>query len=295
MSDRETPKQSDQGRSLLRGAVIVLMFLAIIGTEEGRLLHAPFVWLSTVTKGFISHDTLQAGFYSLVQAMIICLCTVTVVWLFRGGLAAALADLGLRRGIVRGLAVGAVATLPLPIIYAIWWRATFNAEVAVQVGVYGVIAAIGEELLFRGFAFGLLYRKVRLSFWLSIILPTAAFAAGHLYQVHGFRDSLAVTALTGIGSIWFGWLYVRWDYNLWVPIALHALMNSWWSVFNVSQTALAGHTANEARLLTIVLSVVLTLRHCGWDWRRALLNIRPEEPISNPIAGRTSSAHAAGR
>jgi CAAX protease family protein len=282
MSDRDLPKQPDQARRLLRGTAIALVFLAIIGTERGRLLHRPFVWLGTVTKGVISHQTLQAGFYSVVQALIICLCTVTVVWVFGRGGTQALEDLGLKRGIVRGLMVGAVATLPLPIIYAIWWHAAFNADVAVQVGVFGLISGVGEEVLFRGFAFGLLYRKVRLSFWLSMILPTVAFAAGHLYQVHGFRNSLAIIALTGLGSVWFGWLYVRWDYNLWVPIALHALMNSWWSIFHVSQTALAGHAANGARLLTIMLSVVLTLWHCGWDWRKAFLHIRPQEPNSIP-------------
>jgi uncharacterized protein len=150
----------------------------------------------------------------------------------------------------------------------------------VQVGVFGVISAIGEEVRFRGFAFGLLYRRLRLGFWLSMILPSVAFALGHLYEVHGLRDSLSILALTGFGSVWFGWLYVRWEYDLWVPIAIHALMNSWWAVFSVSDTALGGHQANDARLLTIVLSVVLTLWHCGWDWRKAFLRIRPEEPVA---------------
>jgi membrane protease YdiL (CAAX protease family) len=88
-----------------------------------------------------------------------------------------------------------------------------------------------------------------LGFWLSVLLPAFVFALGHLYEVHGFPDSLAIVAVTGFGSVWFGWLYVRWDYNLWVPIAVHVLMNSWWFIFNVSQNALAGQAANIALLL----------------------------------------------
>ncbi len=216
--------------------------------------------------------------YSVEQLLIACLCTATVMWLFGGGVVQALRDLGLRRGVVRGVLVGIVATLPMPILFALSGHATFNADIAVQVGVFGCISGVGEEVLFRGFAFELLYRRLALSFWLSIILPTVFFGLGHLYEVHGIRDSLSIVALTGFGSVWFGWLYVRWEYNLWVPIAVHALMNSWWTVFSVSETALGGHQANVARLLTIVLSIVLTLRHCGWEWRKAFIHIRPRQP-----------------
>jgi len=235
-----------------------------------------------LTKGLASNDSLWAILYCVEQALIVCLCTVTVMWLFGGGAAQALKSLGLGGGIVRGLLLGIVATLPMPVLFALSGHAKFTAGTAVQVGVFGVISGVGEEVLFRGFAFGLLYRRLRLGFWLSIILPTAAFAVGHLYQVRGLRDSLSILALTGFGSVWFGWLYVRWEYNLWVPIAVHALMDSWWSIFSVSETALGGHEANNARLLTVVLSIILTLWHCGWDWRKAFLRIRPPDPESTP-------------
>jgi membrane protease YdiL (CAAX protease family) len=283
-----------QGDRLLRGAAIIVIFLAIVAENAWyHPWHQVLVGMHVLTNGRISHESLWAILHSAKEILTICLCTTTVMWLFGGGAAQAFKNLGLSRRIARGVLVGIIATLPLPIIYAIWWHATFNADAAVQVGVFGLISGAGEELLFRGFGFGMLYRKLRLGFWLSIILPTFAFARGHLYQVHGFRESLAIVALTGFGSVWFSWLYVRWDYNLWVPIAVHVLMNSWWSIFNVSQNDLAGHAANNARLLTVVLSVILTLWHCGWDWRKAFLHVRPEESDSTPVPALASEASSA--
>jgi membrane protease YdiL (CAAX protease family) len=262
----------------LRAAAIVVIFLAIVWLRSWVApWHDLLMWINGLTKGLLSHESLEAIISSIEQALTVCLCTLTVMWLFGKGIAAAFQDLGLRGGIVRGLAVGIVATLPLPVMYAIWWHARFDANTAVQVGVFGFISGVSEELLFRGFAFGLLYRKLRLGFWLSIILPTILFAQGHLYQVHELREYVAIVAITSFGNIWFGWLYVRWEYNLWVPVAVHALMNSWWTIFSVSQTALGAPEADYARLLTIALTVVLTLWHCGGDWRKAFLHIRPDE------------------
>jgi CAAX protease family protein len=283
MTSGMPPTHSDQADRPRKGAAVIIAFAAIVAAKAWTFpWHRVLLWMQVVTEGHLSHQSLEAILYSMQEVLTICLCAATIIWLFGGGGAQAFESLGLRRGIARGVMAGIIATLPLPLIFAIRSHAVFNADVAVQVGVFGLLSGVGEEILFRGFGFGLLYRKLHLGFWLSIILPTAAFARGHLYQVHGFWDSLAIIALTGFGSVWFSWLYVRWDYNLWVPISVHVLMDSWWSIFNVSQTALAGHAANNARLLTIVLSIVLTLWHSGWDWRKAFLHIRPYDSDSIP-------------
>jgi membrane protease YdiL (CAAX protease family) len=285
MPSRRTLTDPNHTYRVLAGAVVIAVFVAIAGLETWSPLRGPFEWVYGHTKELISHESLWAIVYSVEQILIVCVCALTAMWLFGGSVAQALESLGVRRGVIRGLLVGAVATLPMPILFAISGHAKFNSEIAVQMGVFGLVSGVAEEVRFRGFAFGLLYRKLRLGFWVSIILPTVFFGLGHLYEVHGIRDALAIVALTGFGSVWFGWLYVRWEYNLWVPITIHTLMNSWWSIFNVSQSALGGHEGNDARLLTIALSVVLTLWHCGWDWRKAFLHIRPEEPdFQSPLA-----------
>ncbi len=162
-----------KGDRLLRGAAVIVTFLAIVAENAWYSpWHQTLVWMQVLTKGLLSYDSLWAILHSAKETLTICLCTAVVMWLFGGGVAQAFKNLGLSRGIARGMLAGIIATLPLPIIYAIWWHAAFNADTAVQVGVFGLISGVGEEILFRGFGFGMLYRKLRLGFWLSVILPT---------------------------------------------------------------------------------------------------------------------------
>ena len=68
-----------------------------------------------------------------------------------------------------------------------------------------------------------------------------------------------VFAITSIGSVILCWFYKRWNYNLWIIVALHGAMNLWWEVSAVDDTALGGWLANGARLTTIVLAIILTI------------------------------------
>jgi hypothetical protein len=52
---------------------------------------------------------------------------------------------------------------------------------------------------------------------------------------------------------------MRWQDNFWPVFGLHALMNLWWEVFAVDDTALGGWLANAARLATVVVGVLLTI------------------------------------
>jgi uncharacterized protein len=284
MSRHEKRNLVGEKSRLLRGAAVIAIFLVIVAVEQWAPWHQPLTWMHALAKGLVSRESLWAILYSIVQLLIVCACVLTVMWLFGGGALQALKDLGLAPGVLRGFLVGIVATLPMPILFGIAGHAKLNADIAVQVGVFGFVSAVGEEVRFRGFAFGLLYRRLGLGFWLSVILPTVFFGLGHLYEAHGIRQSLSILALTGFGSVWFGWLYVRWEYNLWVPIAVHALMNSWWTIFNAGETALGGAEANIARLSTVALSIVLTLWNCRWDWGKAFVHIRPQEHASTPVS-----------
>ena len=63
----------------------------------------------------------------------------------------------------------------------------------------------------------------------------------------------------GVGSILLCWVFARWQDNLWAPFAIHALMNLWWEIFAIDDTALGGWYANGARLATIALGILLTV------------------------------------
>ena len=231
------------------------------------------------------HQLMLAGAYVAVEAVAIAVCILAAKLLFHTPLRPAVTALGLDGNFKTGWIVGFVASLPLLIILGVAGHATLNTSTLLfGVLTFSIVPGIAEEILFRGFAFGLLYRQVRLGFWLSVILPTAIFAIGHLYQASGIWEALGILAITGAGSVWFAWLYVSWDYNLWVPIAMHAFMNAWAAIFVIStgssSAALGGTTSDIARMLTVVLSAVLTLWHCDWDVRRAF-TVRPLEPAQS--------------
>ena len=64
---------------------------------------------------------------------------------------------------------------------------------------------------------------------------------------------------TFMGAGLFAWLYVEWNYNLWLPVALHFFMNLSWEIFAVSDNALGGLEANLIRGLTVLLAITGTL------------------------------------
>lgn len=170
-----------------------------------------------------------------------------------------LAELGLGEGFRTGAGVAFLATLPMLLGYG--WMANFNVTLSWEGLILGcVLAALSEEVLYRGFLFGQLYRRVGLPFLLAALPMALFFGAGHLYQGHGFAQTAGIFAVTFIGGLWFCWLYVAWGYNLWVPVAFHFLMNLYWSVFNAGDNALGGLWPNVFRIATIALSIWLTLR-----------------------------------
>lgn len=85
------------------------------------------------------------------------------------------------------------------------------------------------------------------------------FALLHVYQAESVPELLGVLAITGTGSVLLCWVFVRWQDNLWAAFFVHAMMNLWWEVFAVDDTALGGWSANGARLATILLGIVLSL------------------------------------
>jgi membrane protease YdiL (CAAX protease family) len=81
-------------------------------------------------------------------------------------------------------------------------------------------AAIGEEILFRGFLFAQLENILGKSKpWLIILISSALFAFPHFYQgVSG----VFLTFVIGLG---FGYLY--WKYqNIWINILVHGLIDT---------------------------------------------------------------------
>ncbi len=122
-----------------------------------------------------------------------------------------------------------------------------------------IVIGFIEELYYRGFLFGQFFKHTKLGFIPAILLGAILFASGHLYQSQDPAELMGIFAVTFMGAVLFAWLYVEWNYNLWVPIFLHALMNMSWEIFNMDDSALGGLNANVFRALTIALAIVFTL------------------------------------
>jgi len=93
-------------------------------------------------------------------------------------------------------------------LLASWLSSPLNPQMTVlSVAVGRFLAPFAEEVLFRGYMFGQLYRRARWGFWFSAIVPSALFALGHAYQSRDPLELLGIFAVTGIAGLFSCWLY----------------------------------------------------------------------------------------
>ena len=169
-------------------------------------------------------------------------------------------NLGLSKNILPGLILATLFALPMFIGGLISYK--FNTEISIPNLIAGTIfAGLFEELYFRGFLFGQIFRNTGLGFFPSIIFGAIVFAAAHFYQSQDFSTMTGIFITTFLGAVFFAWLFVEWDYNLWVPIFLHTFMNLSWLLFNVSDNAFGNLKSNLYRGLTIATAIILTILH----------------------------------
>jgi uncharacterized protein len=197
----------------------------------------------------------------------------------RFGLRRIATELGLRAPVGRATVFALCASAPMLIAFAV--TSPFNSETTLlHVAVFCFVAPFAEEMLFRAFLFGQLYRRARLGFWPSALIPSLIFGAAHMSQSTDPAEIAGIVAITSVGGLGFCWLIVKWDGNVWPAFGLHASMNLWWELFAIDDTALGGWMANGARGATIVLAILLTI-YKDRIWKTA--PARPADaPASDP-------------
>ncbi len=169
-----------------------------------------------------------------------------------------LGPLGLKGNIVKGIVFSFLFSIPMFIGYAI--LSGFKIDIEPSNFWFGcVFAAFFEELYYRGFFFGQIFKNSKLGFLPSLVLSALIFASLHLYQSDDPATLIGIFITTLMGAGLFAWLFVEWDYNLWIPIMLHFFMNLSWEMFSISDNALGGWEANAFRGLTIVFAIVGTI------------------------------------
>jgi membrane protease YdiL (CAAX protease family) len=165
------------------------------------------------------------------------------------------AELGLNRGIRKGLLFGVLATTPFFLGLALTHHVGKLAWPAIFYLAF--FAPFAEELVVRAYGFGQLYRRCGWPLWLAILLTAGLFGWGHVEKGANFGEAAALFLLTGIGGAFFAWFYYRWD-SIWFPWIAHALMNFYWEIFSVSKTALGGWFPFALQGITIATATLLT-------------------------------------
>ena len=167
-------------------------------------------------------------------------------------------NLGLDQSIFKGFLFALICTLPMFLGFSVLFE--LNTDLKLNTLLITVVSAgFFEELYFRGFLFGLPFRKTKLGFILSVLFGALYFGALHLYQSSEFNELVGIFLITFLGGVLFAWVYAEWNFNIWVPIFLHMLMNLAWELFSVSDNAFGGIYSNVFWFSTIASVIVLTL------------------------------------
>lgn len=214
----------------------VLSISLLVAVAIGVPLDLLGVRLERATGDLISAGVQAAVFVGVVRLMVI------------GSGAIAWSDMGFRIGarqIGSALVSGAIFALPIVILTGI-----LSAIVVSAVGVRpesplpptgtssglilhllagAVIAPVGEEILFRGFAVTAWARSTGPR--AAIVRAALLFAVAHVLVISGDSfQSAAGLAIVGIVgrlpiALALGWLYLR-TRTIWAPIGLHAAFNA---------------------------------------------------------------------
>lgn len=169
-----------------------------------------------------------------------------------------LKSLGLSKNILTGFWTSILFSLPMFVGGLLLFNVSPEIELEKLVA-RTLVAGFMEELYFRGFLFGILFKKTKLGFIPSTIFGAVIFALGHLYQSQNISEMVGIFAVTFFGAFFFAWLYTEWKWNLSVPIMTHILMNLSWHLFEVDNSALGDVAANIFRGLTILTAITITI------------------------------------
>lgn len=233
---------------------------------KSRLYYIVFIISVFLAAWFYTGDLASlifpdlAGYSRLgvVYGLEILACIIAVMIFTRKNLIESIGELGLLASLPKGLIFSVIATLPLPLFYSI--SGSISSEIdGLRLLFFSFLSPLEEEVVFRGFAFWMLYKYGRIGFWGSVLVPSILFGMVHLYQASEMLDALGIFAITTVGGIFFSWLLMRWK-NLWVPIFVHALMNGWWEIFQVDDTAMGGTLPTTARLIVVAISILITVK-----------------------------------
>ncbi|WP_051889819.1 CPBP family intramembrane glutamic endopeptidase [Chryseobacterium vrystaatense] len=166
----------------------------------------------------------------------------------------------LDQSILKGLSLAFLGTLPMLAGYFTYFNLTDRIDIQ-SLFINTISSAFFEEIIFRAFLIGILFRFTKLGFISSIFFGSLLFAQVHLYQSSHPAELIEIFLITFLGSVFFSWVYIETHYNLWTAIFLHCFMNLYWEVFSVSDNVSGNTYGNLFKILSILLMIVIIIYH----------------------------------
>ncbi|WBV55615.1 CPBP family intramembrane metalloprotease [Chryseobacterium daecheongense] len=157
-----------------------------------------------------------------------------------------------------GYVVACVTTLPMLIGYFLFFHLVKDIHFD-SLFINTACAALFEEIIFRAFLIGILYRYTGMGFITSILFGSLLFAQVHLYQSSDTKEIIEILSITFLGSILFAWIYFEWNFNLWIAVFVHFFMNLYWEIFAVSDNVSGNLYGNIFKFLSVLLLIGITI------------------------------------
>jgi membrane protease YdiL (CAAX protease family) len=182
-----------------------------------------------------------------------------LVWGFSG---LSLGTIAARSGLTApiGWTVVFAVVLFVPAAIACSYLAPLRADATPADFAWQVVGApFVEELAFRGVALGMLIGFCGWKFLPAALVPAVLFGLAHAAQGHGAMETAGIVAITGLGGLLFGWLFVQWGMNIWPPFAVHAGLNGLFFFYDVGANAIGSWAGNAVRFAVVAAAIGLTL------------------------------------
>jgi hypothetical protein len=231
---------------------IGVFFLALVSREFFRFLPEPY--------GTVSWKVFWIA---------LCLSVLFVTHGF--SISKAIRELGLMKPVGRAVAFGAVVVLPMVVVFFATARISPHVSWSAVLKT-SLLAPLSEEVLFRGYLFRQLYRNSGWTFFGAVLLSAGVFALAHmsvlLSKPGSAMELLSAVGMLAIGGVFFAWLLIRWDDNLWVPISVHAFMNFVCELFACDDSRI-NRSTTIARVLVVCAAAAIVLARRRRATRRA--------------------------
>ncbi|MCA9275402.1 MAG: CPBP family intramembrane metalloprotease [Phycisphaerales bacterium] len=248
----------DETRPIRWGVVALIALIAIIGTLGPKLL-----WMSDAYRnamGALPIDLLYL-IHPLMRMTLVLFAWVLLTRMRQPGQQLTM-GLGVGWGrALKGLAIGFGCTLPmlaLGLLSESFTPSRFEV-------LHGAISpGLTEEIFYRALLFGMLVQLGRFPLWWSAIISAIVFGLAHIDITPNEGETIIGqlnlwNTLIALGGFMYAWLYFESRWNLWVVIALHAGMNLWWDMFDLSATPLGGWGATLSRIAAVGLVVLFVV------------------------------------